>query len=78
MALSIAGHSFFVPGYMVWRALLYAGLASLPSWLVGRPLIGLNETRYAHEAQFRFALVRVNEEVEGVSLSEARMTKRAV
>ena len=68
MILSIAGHAFVVPGYMVWCALVYAGVASLLSWLVGRPLIGLNETRYAHEAQFRFALVRVNEEIEGISL----------
>jgi vitamin B12/bleomycin/antimicrobial peptide transport system ATP-binding/permease protein len=68
MVLSIARYSFVVPGYMVWCALLYAGIASLLSWLVGRPLISLNETRYAREAQFRFALVRLNEEIEGVAL----------
>jgi putative ATP-binding cassette transporter len=68
MILSIAGRTLIVPGYMVWCALVYAGVASLLSWLVGRPLIGLNETRYAREAQFRFALVRLNEEMEGVSL----------
>jgi vitamin B12/bleomycin/antimicrobial peptide transport system ATP-binding/permease protein len=68
MVLSIGGRAFIVPGYMVWCALLYAAVASLLSWLVGRPLIGLNETRYAREAQFRFALVRLNEEIEGVAL----------
>src|SRR5579863_9981718 len=68
MVLSITRYSFVVPGYMVWCALLYAGIASLLSWLVGRPLISLNETRYAREAQFRFALVRLNEEIEGVAL----------
>jgi len=68
MVASIAGHVFVVPGYMVWCALIYSAVASLVSWLVGRPLIHLNSERYAHEAQFRFALVRVNEEIEGVSL----------
>jgi vitamin B12/bleomycin/antimicrobial peptide transport system ATP-binding/permease protein len=68
MVLSIGGRAFVAPGYMVWCALLYAAVASLLSWRVGRPLIGLNQTRYAREAQFRYALVRVNEEVEGVAL----------
>jgi putative ATP-binding cassette transporter len=68
MVVSIAGHAFVVPGYMVWCALLFSGIASLASWRVGRPLIHLNTERYAREAQFRFALVRVNEEIEGVTL----------
>ena len=68
LVVSIAGHAFIAPGYMVWCALLYSGLASLLSWRVGRSLIGLNAERYAHEAQLRFALVRVNEEIEGVTL----------
>jgi putative ATP-binding cassette transporter len=68
MVVTIAGHAFVAPGYMVWCALLYSGIASLASWGVGRPLIHLNTERYAREAQFRFDLVRVNEEIEGVTL----------
>jgi putative ATP-binding cassette transporter len=68
MVVTIAGRAFVVPGYMVWCALIYSAIASLASWGVGRPLIHLNSERYAREAQFRFALVRVNEEIEGVSL----------
>jgi vitamin B12/bleomycin/antimicrobial peptide transport system ATP-binding/permease protein len=68
LVFTMFGHTFVLPGYMVWCALLYAGIASLVSWGVGRPLIHLNSERYAREAQFRFALVRVNEEIEGVSL----------
>ena len=71
LIISIAGHAFVAPGYMVWCALLYSGVASLLSWRVGRPLIRLNAERYAHEAQLRFALVRVNEEIEGVALHGA-------
>jgi putative ATP-binding cassette transporter len=68
MVLSIGGRTFAPPGYMVWCALLYAGIASFVSWLVGRPLINLNAERYAREADFRFALVRTNEEIEGITL----------
>ena len=68
MTMSIAGRVVVVPGYMVWCALLYSAVASLLSWRVGSPLIRLNTERYAREAQFRFALVRVNEEIEGVTL----------
>jgi vitamin B12/bleomycin/antimicrobial peptide transport system ATP-binding/permease protein len=66
--LSFAGHTFSPPGYMVWCALLYAGTASFFSWRVGRPLIALNAEHYAREAELRFALVRVNEDIEGITL----------
>ena len=59
----------FIPGgYMVWSALLYAGLASFASWRVGSRLIALNAERYAREADFRSALVRANDEIEGITL----------
>ena len=68
IVLPFAGHSFAPPGYMVWCALLYAGAASFFSWRVGRPLIALDAEHYAREAELRFALVRVNEEIEGIAL----------
>jgi vitamin B12/bleomycin/antimicrobial peptide transport system ATP-binding/permease protein len=66
--LPIAGHEFAPPGYLVWCALVYAGAASYVSWRVGRPLINLNAEHYAREADFRFALVRVNEHIDGITL----------
>jgi len=66
--LPIGGHMFAPPGYLVWCALFYAGAASFLSWLVGRPLINLNAERYAREAEFRFGLVRVNEDIDGITL----------
>ena len=68
MFLPFAGHRFYVPGYMVWCALFYAGTASFLSWLVGHPLIALDAERYGREANLRFALVRANEEVEGITI----------
>jgi vitamin B12/bleomycin/antimicrobial peptide transport system ATP-binding/permease protein len=68
MVLPFSGQHLRIPGYMVWCALFYAGTASLLSWWVGRPLIALNAERYAREADLRFALVRVNEELEGITI----------
>jgi vitamin B12/bleomycin/antimicrobial peptide transport system ATP-binding/permease protein len=68
MFLPLAGHRYYVPGYMVWCALFYAGTASFLSWLVGHPLIALDAERYAREANLRFAMVRANEEIEGITI----------
>jgi putative ATP-binding cassette transporter len=61
-------NSFTIPGYMVWCALSYAAAGSFLTWLVGRPLIKLNAERYAREADLRFAIVRVNESSEAITL----------
>ncbi len=68
VTFTIARMSFAAPGYMVWFALIYAGIASFGSWRVGRPLIALNAERYAREADLRFGLVRVNERTEAIAL----------
>lgn len=68
VAFDVAGHHVAIPGYMVWCAIAYALTGSGLTWLVGRPLIALNAERYAREAEFRFALVRVNESGESIAL----------
>jgi putative ATP-binding cassette transporter len=68
MAFSFGGRVFEIPGYLVWCGLVYAGISSFLSWLVGARLVGLNAERYAREADFRFELVRANEEIEGITL----------
>jgi putative ATP-binding cassette transporter len=75
--LPIAGREFAPPGYLVWCALVYAGVASFISWLVGRPLINLNAEHYAKEADFRFALVRINEHIDGITLYGGEADERA-
>lgn len=68
VAFEVAGHHIAIPGYMVWCAIAYALIGSGLTWLVGRRLITLNAERYAREAEFRFALVRVNESGESIAL----------
>jgi putative ATP-binding cassette transporter len=70
------GKSFEIPGYMVWAAIIYAGSASALSWLVGRPLIGLNSERYAREADLRFSMMRVNENIGAISLAGGEAGER--
>jgi putative ATP-binding cassette transporter len=72
----IGDRSFEIPGYMVWAALIYTGTASCLSWLVGRPLIGLNSERYAREADLRFSMVRVNENIDAISLAAGEAGER--
>jgi putative ATP-binding cassette transporter len=68
MVLPWRGRHIQVPGYLVWCALLYAAVASFLSWRIGRPLVALNAERYAREAELRFALVRVSEDIEGITI----------
>jgi len=57
-----------VPGYMVWVALVYATLGTWLTHVIGRRLIGLDFNQQRYEADFRFALVRLRENSEGVAL----------
>lgn len=57
-----------IPGYMVWVALLYAMAGTWLAHLIGRPLIRLNFNQQKVEADFRYALVRFRENVEGIAL----------
>jgi putative ATP-binding cassette transporter len=65
-ALEIAG--FNIPGYMVWVAIVYATLGTWLTHLIGRALIGLDFNQQRYEADFRFSLVRLRENSEGVAL----------
>ena len=57
-----------IPGDMVWVALVYAIAGTWLTHVIGRPLIGLNFDRQKAEADFRFSLVRLRENSEGVAL----------
>lgn len=57
-----------IPAYMVWAAILYAGIGSWLTHLIGKPLIRLDFNQQRFEADFRFSLVRLRENTEGVAL----------
>lgn len=68
-ALTYHGHAYEIPGYMVWAAILYAGLGSLASYWVGRNLVARNAERYQRESEVRFALMQTNEHIERIENS---------
>ncbi len=57
-----------IPGYLLWVAVLYAVVGTGFTHLIGRPLAALEFQRQRVEADFRFGLVRVRENAEGVAL----------
>jgi vitamin B12/bleomycin/antimicrobial peptide transport system ATP-binding/permease protein len=69
-AFHFDGRQIVIPGYMVWAAVVYSGSASLLSYWVGRSLVDRNAERYAREADLRFSLVRVNEHIDAIALSD--------
>jgi putative ATP-binding cassette transporter len=68
LSLAFIGLDVSVPGYMAWVCLIYALVGSLLANLVGRRLIPLNFMKQRYEANFRFSLVRVRENAEGIAL----------
>ena len=68
LSLSFIGIDATIPGYMAWGALVYAFVGTFLANLVGRRLIDLNFQKQRYEANFRFALVRVRENAEGIAL----------
>jgi putative ATP-binding cassette transporter len=68
LSLIAIGLDIDIPGYMAWVCLIYALGGTLLANLVGRRLIPLNFQKQRYEANFRFALVRVRENAEGIAL----------
>ncbi len=74
--LTLFGHSFVIPGYLVWAALFYAIVGTLLTHLVGWPLVSLNFRQQRFEADFRFNLVRVRENSEQIALLAGEAAER--
>ena len=68
LSLAPIGIDMTIPGYMAWVCLIYAVVGTFLANIVGRRLIPLNFQRQQYEANFRFSLVRVRENAEGIAL----------
>ena len=66
-----------VPGYLLYLALAYALVGTLATHWIGRPLARLEFIRQRVEADFRFGLVRVRENAEGIALYAGEAAERA-
>jgi putative ATP-binding cassette transporter len=76
-SFTIAGASISIPGYMLWVAVLYAGAGSWITQAIGRRLAALRFQQQRYEADFRFMLVRLRENAEGVALYGGEVDERA-
>jgi len=68
--------SIYVPGHLVWVALLYAAVGTTVAMLLGRPLVRTVNSRQTCEANFRFGLVRVRENSEAIALLHGEPDER--
>jgi len=68
VAFALGGHQIEIPGYMVWVALVYSAVGTWLVHKIGRPLVRINFNQQRLEADFRYSLVRLRENAEGVAL----------
>jgi putative ATP-binding cassette transporter len=75
--LPLFGADLSFPGYLVFTALLYAGLGTLIAHWIGWRLIPLNFNQQRFESDFRFAIVRAADHSEPVALMRGEPVERA-
>lgn len=66
-----------IPGYMLFAAILYAVIGSVLTHYVGRPLAMLEFQQEKTEADFRFSLVRLRENTEGIALYAGEASEKS-
>ena len=76
-SFTMAGASISIPGYMLWVAVVYAGGGSWITHAIGRRLAALRFQQQRFEADFRFALVRLRENAEGIALYGGEADERS-
>ncbi|MDR3515633.1 MAG: ABC transporter ATP-binding protein/permease [Azospirillaceae bacterium] len=74
--VTIAGLSIHVPGYLLYLALVYAGIATTIAHKLGRPLVSVANRRQGNEQDFRFGLVQVREHAQAIALMHGETTER--
>jgi putative ATP-binding cassette transporter len=77
ISFEIAGRTFFIPAYMAIAAVLYAIIASLAAYYVGRALVGKVSTKNEMEAQFRAEMTRLRENAESIALIKGDADERS-
>ena len=73
---SLPGTNFVIPGFLFWCALIYAGVGTFCTHVIGRALRRLSFTRQRFEADFRFSLARIREYSEQIALLRGEDTEK--
>jgi len=77
ISFALFGTQLTIPGYMLWVAVVYAVLGTWVTHAIGRFLISLNFQKQRYEADFRFSLVRLRENAEGIALYRGETDERS-
>jgi len=75
--LQVGSATLYIPGYLVWLAILYAGVGTAVTLLVGRPLVRAANLRQTAEANFRFGLASARENSQAIALLQGEATERS-
>ncbi len=70
--------SFMIPGFLLWMAVLYALLAIIITFKIGRPLIVLDQNQESSEANFRYKLMRIMERREEIAKMQGENYEQSV
>lgn len=70
------GHELYLPGHLVWVAMVYAALGTTVAVLLGRPLVRAVNRRQTAEADFRFGLVHARENSLAIALLRGEAGER--
>lgn len=65
-----------IPGWLIWTALMYAGIGTLIAHMIGWRLIPLNFNQQRYESDFRFAIVRAADHSEPIALMKGEPVER--
>ncbi len=77
LPVRVGALEFWLPGYMVWAAVLYALFGSILTYALGRGLIEAGNVRQGREADMRSVLIRARENAEGIALMRGEADERA-
>lgn len=76
--LRIGEHEYWIPGLMMWVAILYSIVSMYLTHKVGKTLVGINFDRLRFEADFRYGLVRFRDHTEAVALARGQTIERRI
>lgn len=65
-----------IPGYILWVAFIYTAIGTWLTVKIGAPLISLNFAHELAEANFRYSLVRLRENSEGIAFYKGEQRER--
>lgn len=72
----VDGVHVYVPGYLVWAAIVYSAIGTGVALLLGRPLSPASYWRQRAEADFRFSLARARENTLAIAFLHGEKDER--